>query len=130
MAAADVSAIKGYHAHIAPEAFGRNVSAFINLTTDPQNYKSVKALAKEMYQVASCHHISGNASFILHVMVEDLPALELVVERLSEFGQTQTSIVLSTTACWETSVAATRCAPTASITNKNVKSRQIVMHTP
>jgi Lrp/AsnC family leucine-responsive transcriptional regulator len=88
--------IKGYHARIAPEAVGRPVSAFINLTTDPRNYIAVKALAADMHQITACHHISGNASFILHVQVEDLPALESVVERLSPFGQTQTAIVLST----------------------------------
>jgi len=88
--------IKGYHAKIAPEAVGRSVSAFIDLTTDPQNYKAVKALAADMHQILACHHVSGGASFIMHVQVEDLPALETVVERLSPFGQTQTSIVLST----------------------------------
>lgn len=88
--------IQGYHARIAPEAVGRSVSAFINLTTDSRNYKAVKTLAADMRQITSCHHISGDASFIIHVLVEDLPALEAVVDRLSPFGQTQTAIVLST----------------------------------
>jgi Lrp/AsnC family leucine-responsive transcriptional regulator len=93
----EAGVIKGYHAKIAPEAVGRSVSAFINLTTDPRNYTAIKALAADMHQITSCHHISGNASFIIYVRVEDLPALESVVERLSPFGQTQTAIVLSTT---------------------------------
>jgi Lrp/AsnC family leucine-responsive transcriptional regulator len=88
--------IKGYHAKIAPGAIGRTVSAFINLTTEPRNYPKVKSLAADMQAITSCHHISGEASFILHVQVEDLPALESVVERLSPYGQTQTAIVLST----------------------------------
>ena len=88
--------IKGYHARIVPEAVGRSVSAFINLTTDPRNYKAVKTLAADMHQITSCHHISGDASFTIHVQVKNLPALESVVERLSPFGQTQTAIVLST----------------------------------
>ena len=88
--------ITGYHARIAPEAVGRSVTAFINLTTDPRNYKAVKALAAARPEILSCHHISGGASFIMQVQVQDLPALEAVVERLSPFGQTQTSIVLST----------------------------------
>ena len=92
----DAGVIKGYHARIAPEAVGRSVSAFINLTTDPRNYKAVKNLAADMHQIKSCHHISGDASFTIHVQVENLPALESVVERLSPFGQTQTAIVLST----------------------------------
>ena len=88
--------IQGYHARIAPAAVGRTVSAFINLTTEPRNYPKVKALAAGMHQITSCHHISGDASFILHVQVADLPALESVVESLSPYGQTQTAIVLST----------------------------------
>jgi Lrp/AsnC family transcriptional regulator, leucine-responsive regulatory protein len=92
----EAGVITGYHAKIAPEAVGRNVSAFIHLTTDPKNYKAVKDLAAAMHPITSCHHISGEASFIIHVQVGDLPALESVVERLSPFGQTKTAIVLST----------------------------------
>jgi Lrp/AsnC family leucine-responsive transcriptional regulator len=92
----DAGIIKGYHARIAPEAIGRSVAAFINLTTDPRNYNAVKALAADRHEIMSCHHISGDASFILYVQVQDLPALESVVGRLSPFGQTQTAIVPST----------------------------------
>ena len=92
----EAGVIKGYHAKIAPAAVGRPVSAFINLTTDSRNYPAVKALAADMHQITACYHISGGASFIIHVLVADLPELESVVERLSPFGQTQTSIVLST----------------------------------
>lgn len=88
--------IQGYHARIAPAAVGRPVSAFIKLTTDPKNYPAVKTLAADMYQITACHHVSGDASFILHIQVEDLPALESLVARLSPFGRTQTAIVLST----------------------------------
>lgn len=88
--------IKGYHARIAPEAVGRSVSAFIKLTTDPQNYKAVKALAVDLRQIIALHHISGEGSFIIYVLVGDLPGLEAVVEHLSPYGPTQTSIVLST----------------------------------
>ncbi len=92
----ETGVIKGYHARIAPEAVGRPVSAFIKLTTDSRNYTAVKTLAVDMHQITSCHHISGDASFIIHVQVADLPALESVVERLSPFGQTETAVVLST----------------------------------
>ncbi len=92
----EAGVIKGYHAKIAPEAIGRSVSAFIKLTTDPKNYKDVKILAADMHQIIACHHISGEGSFIIYIQVEDLPALEAVVEYLSPYGQTQTSIVLST----------------------------------
>ncbi len=92
----EAGVIKGYHAHIDPEAMGRSVAAFIHLTTDARHYPSVTSLAADMPQISSCHHISGDASFILHVRVEDLSVLESVVGHLSPFGQTRTTIVLST----------------------------------
>lgn len=88
--------VKGYHARIDPAAMGQSVSAFIHLTTDTRHYPAVKALAADLPQITSCHHISGDASFIMRVCVDGLPALESVVSRLSPFGQTRTAIILST----------------------------------
>ena len=88
--------ITGYHARIDTAAMGRSVSAFIHLTTDVWHYPTVKSLAADMPQISACHYISGDASFILHVRVNDVSALEKVVARLSPLGQTRTAIVLST----------------------------------
>ena len=92
----EAGVIKGYHARIDPAAVGRPVSAFIHLTTDARHYPAVKTLAAEMPQISACHHISGDASFVLFVRVDDVSDLEEVVARLSPFGQTKTAIVLST----------------------------------
>ena len=92
----EAGVITGYHARIDPAALGRSVSAFIQLTTDARHYPAVKRLAADLPQINACHHISGDASFILHVRVDDVAALETVVARLSPFGQTRTAIVLST----------------------------------
>lgn len=92
----EAGVITGYHARIDPAAMGRSVSAFIQLTTDAQHYPTVTSLAADMPQISACHHISGDASFILHVRVGDVSELETVVGRLSPLGQTRTAIVLST----------------------------------
>ena len=92
----EAGVIKGYHARIDPAAVGLPVSAFIHLTTDARHYPAVKTLAADMPQVSACHHISGDASFVLFVRVDDVSDLEAVVARLSPFGQTKTAIVLST----------------------------------
>jgi Lrp/AsnC family transcriptional regulator, leucine-responsive regulatory protein len=92
----EAGVITGYHASIDPAVMGRPVSAFIQLTTDARHYPAVKSLAADMPQVSACHHISGDASFILHVRVDDVSTLETVVGRLSPLGQTRTAIVLST----------------------------------
>ena len=88
--------IRGYHARLDPVATGRSVAAFIQLTTDPRHYPSVKAAAQDMTDVVACHHVSGQTSFIIEVRVDEVGELEAVVARLSRFGQTRTAIVLST----------------------------------
>lgn len=94
----EAGVITGYHARIDPAAVGRSMCAFIQLTTDARHYPAVKALAADMHQISACHHISGDASFILQVFVDDVAGLETVVARLSPLGQTRTAIVLSTLA--------------------------------
>ncbi len=88
--------IKGYHARIDPAVTGRSVTAFIQLTTDARHYPAVKSLAAGLSEITSCHHVSGEASFILHVRVDAVANLEPLVARFSPLGQTHTAIVLST----------------------------------
>jgi len=88
--------IQGYHVRIDPTVVGQSVIAFITLTTETRHYPAVATLAKQSPQIMACHHISGDASFIIQVRVPDVSALEAMVARLSSFGQTRTAIVLST----------------------------------
>lgn len=88
--------IQGYHARIDPAVVGHPLLAFITLTTETRYYEPIKDLAVQSSQIIACHHISGDASFVVQVRVADVAALEALVERLSPFGQTRTVIVLST----------------------------------
>lgn len=89
--------IKGYHARIDPALSGAPILAFITLTTETGRYPAVKDLAEKSSRIFACHHISGEASFILQVRAVDMADLEDMVARLSTFGATRTAIVLSTT---------------------------------
>ncbi|BBO89115.1 AsnC family transcriptional regulator [Desulfosarcina ovata subsp. ovata] len=92
----EAGVIRGYHAHIDPAVLGRAVTAFIQLTTDARHYPAVQKVAAGLSEVLACHHISGNASFLIQVRVGDVADLETVVARFSPYGQTRTAIVLST----------------------------------
>ena len=72
------------------------MNAFIQLTTEARHYPAVKSLAARLPEIIACHHVSGEASFILNVCTADVADLEAVVARFSPFGRTQTAIVLST----------------------------------
>ena len=87
--------IRGYHADINPGIFGRDIMAFITLTTRPENYSKIYAFAEEQKEILECHHISGKESLILKVVSGSIPQLNTLVEKLSRFGETKTAIVLS-----------------------------------
>ena len=88
--------INGYHADINPDTFGHNIMAFIMLTTQPEHYQKIYALAEKQKEIIECHHISGNESLILKVVSASVSQLGRTVEKLSKFGETKSSIVLST----------------------------------
>ncbi|MCP4718457.1 MAG: Lrp/AsnC family transcriptional regulator [Desulfobacteraceae bacterium] len=87
--------ITGYHAGINGDLLGESVIAFIHLDTEAACYDRVKSRAGQLDQVLECHHISGEGSFILKVMVACVADLETLVARFSPFGRTKTTIVLS-----------------------------------
>ena len=46
-------------------------------------------------EIMECHHLAGVDSFLIKVLVSDIEHLERLITRLNRFGQTTTSIVLS-----------------------------------
>jgi Lrp/AsnC family leucine-responsive transcriptional regulator len=91
----DAGIILGYHAVIDAEKVGLPVTAFIHLTTPVQHYPKVTSIMKNLDEVLECHHISGEESFIIKVVVPSVNELESLVAKISLYGRTKTSIVLS-----------------------------------
>jgi Lrp/AsnC family leucine-responsive transcriptional regulator len=92
----EAGVISGYHAAIDAAKVGLPVTAFIHITTPSQNYSKINAILDSLDAVLESHHISGEASFITKVAVPSVAHLESLVEKLSPFGQTKTTVVLST----------------------------------
>lgn len=91
----DAGIIKGYHAHVDLGTGQKKILAFIRMTTRPEYYPRVKRLLEKRPEILECHHVSGEESFMIKVLVPSVPDLEKIVETLSPLGQTRTSIVLS-----------------------------------
>lgn len=87
--------ITGYHAGFNENMLGSSVTAFIHLDTPATCYDRVKSLVNQLPQVLECHHVSGEGSFILKVVVGSVGDLEPLVARFSPLGRTKTTIVLS-----------------------------------
>lgn len=87
--------ITGYRATVSAAAVGLPVAAFIRLQTPSQQYPVLTARLRQMPEVLECHHLAGPDSFIIKVAATSPGHLERVIGQLSQFGPTNTSIVLS-----------------------------------
>ena len=87
--------ITGYSAKIDVTKIGLSIMAFIRVSTSGDQYPTVISLAGKLPEVVECHHLTGTDSFIMKVVVSSIPHLERVITQLSTYGQTATSVVLS-----------------------------------
>ena len=85
----------GYHVKVNREKIGFPVLAFIFLTTQTEKYNKIYSFAEHTSEIIECHCISGSESFILRVIASSVSQLDDLVEKLNTFGETKTSIVLS-----------------------------------
>ena len=87
--------ITGYRAQVNAQKIGLPLMAMIGLTTTPQQYPQITALINDLPEVLECHHVTGSCSFSIKAIASSISHLESLIEQLSRFGQTTTSIVLS-----------------------------------
>ena len=87
--------IIGYRAEIDVKKIGLGITAFIRVATLSENYPALNSLLKSMPEVLESHHLAGADSFIVKVVASSIPHLEALITRLGPFGQTTTSVVLS-----------------------------------
>ena len=94
--------IKGYYTEVNEEALGIGIKAIIQITLTRQIENAISSFKKEINkipEVMECYQVTGNADYILIVMLKDIRDFEsLISTRLSkmeEIGQMQTMVVLS-----------------------------------
>lgn len=87
--------ITGYHAHVNLSKVNLPIVAFIRINVPGERYPQVISLARDLPEVLECYHLSGTDSFIMRVVAASIPHLEALITRLSTYGPTTTSIVLS-----------------------------------
>ncbi|MCS7043754.1 MAG: Lrp/AsnC family transcriptional regulator [Bryobacteraceae bacterium] len=89
--------LQGYHARVDPRAAGLAVLAFIRIRlagTETVARRLVR-LCSSLPEVLECHRCTGEESFLLKVRVASVAHLEKLIDRLTQYGMTSTSLVLS-----------------------------------
>jgi Lrp/AsnC family leucine-responsive transcriptional regulator len=87
--------ITGYRAEVNMAKIGLPIMAFIRMNTPRDQYPALIALLNNLPQVLECHHLTGSESFVIKIVVASIADLETLIGQLSAYGQTTTSIVLS-----------------------------------
>jgi Lrp/AsnC family transcriptional regulator, leucine-responsive regulatory protein len=95
--------IKSYHAVIDHASVGLGVSTFVMVSIKGHNRdnidKFISAIAT-IKEVVECHHVTGQADFIMRVVCSDIPAYQkLMLEKVSNIEVVdgmQSMVILST----------------------------------
>ena len=96
----DSGVIERYIAVVNPAKVGLPVRAFIKITVPGDRLPHFNGLAQRVPEVRECHRVTGAESYILQVAVRDLPHLEAVIDSLTPYVATNTSMVLASPVPW------------------------------
>jgi Lrp/AsnC family transcriptional regulator, leucine-responsive regulatory protein len=87
--------IRGYSVDIDPAALGFPVAAWVRVRPGPGQLTRVAALAAETPEVVECDRITGEDCFLMKIHVSAVDRLEDVLDRFLLYGQTTSSILVS-----------------------------------
>lgn len=92
----DAGLITGYHASLDPKRLGLALQVLIEVQVKRQDYTRFERAVREVDWILECHHVTGRTSFLLKASAPSVDGLERLIGHLSQFGDTSTSVVLST----------------------------------
>ncbi len=91
----ETGVITGFRAEIDPARVGYPIRAFVRWTASGADCSHLGEVAREIPEVLECHRITGENSYLLKVAARSVEHLEALIDRLMPYGETITSIVLS-----------------------------------
>ena len=88
--------ITGFSMGVDPAALGLPVTAFVRVRPAAGQLTKIAELAGSLDHVSECHRITGEDCFLVKVHAASIPELEETLDRFLMFGQTVSSIVVTT----------------------------------
>jgi Lrp/AsnC family transcriptional regulator, leucine-responsive regulatory protein len=88
--------ITGFSMSVDPAALGLPVTAFVRVRPAARQLAKIAALAESLDTVSECHRITGEDCFLIKVHAATIPELEGTLDRFLMYGQTVSSIVVTT----------------------------------
>ena len=91
----DAGIITGYRAEIDTSKIGLPITAFVRMSIAGVDYSHIIEVAEQSNEVLECHRGTGGDSFIMKIAVSSVEHLQEMIDRLTPYGITTTTIVLS-----------------------------------
>lgn len=92
--------VTGYHAAVDLKKAGYGIVGFVRLSSPQELAFQLERLAIETPEVLEFHRVTGTEGFVMKVAVTSIEHLERIVVKFLPYGQTTTSIVLSSPVTW------------------------------
>jgi Lrp/AsnC family leucine-responsive transcriptional regulator len=91
----EMGIINGYRVELNLEKTGLPLLVFIRIATDERTCLQFGSAVREIPEVLECHRVTGGDSYIVKAAVSSVRHLELLLNQFTVYGQTVTSVVLS-----------------------------------
>lgn len=91
----DLGVIEGYWAGVSHTKAGYQLKAIITLRAFMGKLKPFLEYVRTLDEVINCYRITGNENIIMEVVLQDQFHLEKFIDRLIQYGETRTHIILS-----------------------------------
>ena len=95
--------IKSYHAVVDTASVGLGVSTFVMASLKGHNKENINKFMNaiaEIKEIVECHHVTGQADFILKIVCTDIPSYQnLMLEKVTNIevvDNLQSMVILST----------------------------------
>lgn len=91
----DTGILLGYNATVSHSLTGHQLKAIITLRAFMGKLKPFLAIVLTFDEVINCYRITGNENIVMEVVLKDQFHLERFIDKLIQYGETRTNIVLS-----------------------------------
>ncbi len=87
--------ITGYTARVDVTKLGLPIQAILRVRIQGDRKEQIQRVVQRCPEVLECHHITGDDCMVMRIAVPSMAHLETLIGQIGIFGQTTTSIVLS-----------------------------------
>ena len=91
----DLEILQGYKAMVSHAMTGHQLKAIITLRAFMGKLRPFLVTVVGYEEVINCYRITGNENIVMEVVLKDQFHLEKFIDRLIQYGETRTHIILS-----------------------------------